>query len=420
MNEIASAAQSEYLYGRSLPGRFYTDADIFEADMRFLGDTQWWLVDHCSRIPRAGDYFVYRCGAESVIVLRDRDQGVRAFYNVCRHRGSLICLESSGNAKALTCPYHGWTYDLTGRLIGASSMPLDFDKQAHSLRPLHLQVESGLIFLNFTDGAPPSFDTFIARHRPFLAPHDLGSAKVAVQRHYPTKANWKLVVENFLECYHCKPAHPTYCSVHSAEKLLALGAGSGSSAGDLSAQFVRDLEQWEGETRAAGHITGMFGDGIDAPFFQGTGRMPIKPGHLTESINGTPVAPLMGAYSAYDGGQTAVGLNPISYVLASNDHAVMFLFSPRGPLETDVIATWLVRSDAQAARDYDEKTLTAVWDITLQEDKTITENNQLGVLSRHYVPGVHSLHEKRISDFVAWYMSHRNTDSRSDGGEERV
>lgn len=420
MNAIAPPAQSEYFYGRSLPRHFYTDAAIFEADMRFLGDTQWWLVDHCSRIPRAGDYFVYRCGAESVIVLRDRDQGVRAFYNVCRHRGSLICLESSGNAKALTCPYHGWTYDLTGRLIGASSMPLDFDKQAHSLRPLHLQVESGLIFLNFTDGAPPSFDTFIARHRPFLAPHDLGSAKVAVQRHYPTKANWKLVVENFLECYHCKPAHPTYCSVHSAEKLLALGAGSGSSAGDLSAQFVRDLEQWEGETRAAGHITGMFGDGIDAPFFQGTGRMPIKPGHLTESINGTPVAPLMGAYSAYDGGQTAVGLNPISYVLASNDHAVMFLFSPRGPLETDVIATWLVRSDAQAARDYDEKTLTAVWDITLQEDKTITENNQLGVLSRHYVPGVHSLHEKRISDFVAWYMSHRNTDSRSDGGEERV
>jgi Rieske 2Fe-2S family protein len=139
--------------------------------------------------------------------------------------------------------------------------------------------------------------------------------------------------------------------------------------------------------------------------------MPIKPGHLTESINGTPVAPLMGAYSAYDGGQTAVGLNPISYVLASNDHAVMFLFSPRGPLETDVIATWLVRSDAQAGRDYDEGTLTAVWDITLQEDKTITENNQLGVLSRHYVPGAHSLHEKRISDFVAWYMSHRNTGS---------
>jgi phenylpropionate dioxygenase-like ring-hydroxylating dioxygenase large terminal subunit len=411
MNEIASAAQSEYLYGRSLPGRFYTDADIFEADMRFLGDTQWWLVDHCSRIPRAGDYFVYRCGAESVIVLRDRNQVVRAFYNVCRHRGSLICLESSGHAKALTCPYHGWTYDLTGRLIGASSMPLDFDKQAHSLRPVHLQVECGLIFLNFTDGVPPSFDAFIARHRPFLAPHDLGSAKVAVQRHYPTKANWKLVVENFLECYHCKPAHPTYCSVHSAEKLLALGAGSGSSAGDLSAQFKRDLEQWERETRAAGHLTGMFGDDIDAPFFQGTGRMPIKPGHLTESINGTPVAPLMGAYSAYDGGQTAVGLNPISYVLASNDHAVMFLFSPRGPLETDVIATWLVRSDAQAGRDYDEGTLTAVWDITLQEDKTITENNQLGVLSRHYVPGAHSLHEKRISDFVAWYMSHRNTGS---------
>jgi phenylpropionate dioxygenase-like ring-hydroxylating dioxygenase large terminal subunit len=421
MNAKAGTVKSDYQQGRSLPRHFYCDPRIFETDMRFLGETQWLLVDHSSRIPQPGDYFVFRCGNENVIVLRDRDRAVRAFYNVCRHRGSLICLESSGHVKALTCPYHAWTYDLTGRLIGASSMPPDFDKHAHSLRPVHVQVESGLIFVNLADGSPPSFETFFARHRPFLAPHDFGSAKVAIQRHYPTQANWKLVVENFLECYHCKPAHPTYCSVHSAEKLLALGAGPGSSAGDLAARFESELERWERAARTAGQVTGMFGDGVDAPYFQGSGRMPIKQGYLTESINGTPVAPLMGTYTAYDGGQTAIGFNPISYVMASNDYAVMFLFAPRGPRATDVIATWLVSSNAQAGRDYDEDRLTAVWDITLKEDKTITENNQLGVMSRHYVPGVHSLHEKRISDFVVWYMTHRDTESgERSAGENHV
>jgi phenylpropionate dioxygenase-like ring-hydroxylating dioxygenase large terminal subunit len=159
-------------------------------------------------------------------------------------------------------------------------------------------------------------------------------------------------------------------------------------------------------TRAAGQVVGMFGDDVDSPYFQGSGRMPIQKGFVTESMDGQPVAPLMGSYSAYDGGQTAFGFNPISYVMASNDHAVMFVFVPRGPLSTDVIATWLVDQDALEGRDYDPTHLIKVWDITLKEDKTITENNQRGILSRHYEPGLHSLHEKRISDFVAWYMKH--------------
>jgi phenylpropionate dioxygenase-like ring-hydroxylating dioxygenase large terminal subunit len=298
-------------------------------------------------------------------------------------------------------------------------MPSHFDKAEHSLREAHVRVEAGLIFVNLASGEPPAFAEFIERHRPFLAPHDLSAAKIAVQRVYPTAANWKLVVENFLECYHCKPAHATYLSVHSADKLLSLGAGAGSASGDLAVRFATELAEWERVTRAAGHVTGMFGDDAHSAHFAGTGRMPIKKGCLTESIDGRPVAPLMGSYSDYDGGQTAVGFNPISYVLASNDHAVMFSFLPRRPLSTDVIATWLVRSDATAGKDFDEAKLLAVWDITLREDKTITENNQLGVLSKSYVPGLHSLHEKRISDFVAWYVMHRDQGRGEVAAEER-
>jgi Rieske 2Fe-2S family protein len=164
----------------------------------------------------------------------------------------------------------------------------------------------------------------------------------------------------------------------------------------------------------------MFGDDVDSAYFQGSGRTPIQKGFLTESLDGKPVAPLMGSYAAYDGGQTACCFNPISYVMASNDHAVLFLFAPRGPLSTDVIATWLVREDAVAGRDYDSAHLIKVWDVTLREDKTITENNQRGVLSRHYEPGLHSLHEKRISDFIAWYMLHGRPREPEEGCEDRI
>jgi phenylpropionate dioxygenase-like ring-hydroxylating dioxygenase large terminal subunit len=401
-----NSKRASYIYGRSLPQRYYCDEAIFDEDVSFLEQKQWLLADHASRIPKPGDYFLFKCGKESLIIVRGRGREIQAFYNVCRHRGSLICLEPSGHVKGFTCPYHAWTYDLSGRLIGASSMPTEFDKSAHALKKAHIRVESGLVFVNMADGEPPSFESFIERHRPFLVPHGFENAKVAVQLIYPTEANWKLVVENFLECYHCKPAHATFCAVHSADKLVSLGAGPGSASGDLATKFDAELSEWESVTRAAGQVVGMFGDDVDSPYFQGSGRMPIQKGFVTESVDGKPVAPLMGSYSAYDGGQTAFGFNPTSYVMASNDHAVMFVFVPRGPLSTDVIATWLVDQDALEGRDYDPTHLIKVWDITLKEDKTITENNQRGILSRHYEPGLHSLHEKRISDFIAWYINH--------------
>lgn len=412
----------DYAYGRSLPQRFYCDANVCADDIRFLGDSQWILADHGKRIPEPGDYFLFQFGPESVIVLRDRNENVRAFYNVCRHRGSIICSAKSGQLAALTCPYHAWTYDLTGRLVGAAYMPADFDKATHSLRTAYVKVEDGLIFLNLSATGPPSFEEFIHRHRPYLRVHDLQNTKIAVRRTYPTVANWKLVVENFSECYHCGPAHPTFSSVHSAQRLLSLGAGRGSSSHTLSSRYRKELAAWDQLERQAGRPAGVFGDGPESPFFQGGGRTPIKSGYMTESVGGKPVAPLMGAFAAFDGSRTVAAFNPISYLIASNDHAVVLSFVPRDVLYTEVIASWLVHSDAEAGRDYDESDLTRVWDVTLREDKVITENNQLGVASRHYQPGRHSLVETRVSDFVSWYMCHRHPElspSTNDEGSSR-
>lgn len=394
----------EFRYGQSLAGRYYSDPELFARDIGILGKSQWLLVDHVSRIPKPGDYFLLTIGAENLIIIRDRKDVVHALYNVCRHRGSRICLEPAGHAGALVCPYHAWTYDLDGRLRGAAAMPEGFDKANHSLRKAHLRIEDGFIFICLAQPIPPDFEAFISRFKRYLAPHGFAQAKVAVRRNYPTAANWKLVVENFLECYHCKPAHPTYCSVHSPEKLLAFGAGAGSSSGELTSKFSTELAAWEIEARENGYVTGMFSDGPDSDFFQAASRLPIGGGYLTESVGGTPVAPLMGAFSAYDRAQTALALNPLSYIIASNDHAAVFRFTPRGPCSTDVEVLWLVHAEAVVGKDYDVATLVRVWDVTLQEDKIITENNQAGTQSAQYTPGPHSLHETRISDFLAWYM----------------
>jgi Rieske 2Fe-2S family protein len=390
-------------YGRSLSRALYSDPEVFEADLRMLTTTQWLLVDHASRIPAAGDYFLFDIGCENLIIVRDKAQQVRGFYNVCRHRGSRVCLQPHGHVGSFVCPYHAWSYDLDGRLRGAAAMPEGFDKSAHGLKPVHIRTLAGFIFVNLSAAALPDFEHFADRFRPYLAPHGFESAKVAVRVSYPTEANWKLVVENFKECYHCKPAHPTYCSVHDPQKLLAFGAGPGSASGDLAERFHGELKQWERETQAKGHPVGMFTDDASSTWFQTACRLPIGRGYVTEALGGKPVAPLMGSFAEYDGGQTAIVFNPISYIMASNDHAAVMRFTPRGPLQTDVETLWVVRGDAVEGRDYDPQALIKVWDVTLREDKVITENNQLGVLSHSYAPGPHSLHETRISDFLDWY-----------------
>lgn len=406
-NGSDTVAAPSIAYGRSLPSAYYSSLDIYQDDVRMLGATQWLLVDHASRIARSGDYFLFAFGEESLIIVRDRHGGVHALFNVCRHRGSRLCLELEGSAATLTCPYHAWSYALDGRLLAAPAMSAGFDRSEHGLARAHVRVENGFIFVNLSQTTPPDFENFISRSRAYVVPHGFANATVARRIRYPTAANWKLLIENFLECYHCKTAHPTYCSVHDPDKLLAFGAGPGSSSAQLIEKFAGAQATWETMARAKGFMTGMLADDSRSPYFQAFSRVPVGNDFKTEALGGHPVAPLMGDYREYDMAQTAVTFNPLGHVIASSDHALVFRFTPRGPVLTDVEAIWLVHGDARAGRDYDPDALVHVWDVTLREDKTITENNQAGVMSSRYSPGQHSEHEARISDFVDWYARSR-------------
>ena len=154
LNSLIESARQESV--RAQP--FYCDEDVFGLDMQKVVTRKWLLVDHVSRIPEPGQFFLYEVGLESIIVIRDNDGTINALFNVCRHRGSLVCLEKEGKRNRLTCPYHAWTYGLDGSLQSARFMPEDFKPLDHGLFKCHVRVHHGLIFLNLSSGEEPEFD----------------------------------------------------------------------------------------------------------------------------------------------------------------------------------------------------------------------------------------------------------------------
>ena len=402
---VIEALMNGYRDGYSLEQPFYLDQGVFEADFERIVEPMWLFVDHVSRIPNTGDYFLYEIGGESIIVVRGRDENIRAFYNVCRHRGSRICSEKQGNAKLLMCPYHAWSFDLDGTLKAARTMPEDFNAADWGLHSCHVRVREGLIFLNLSRSEPPDFDAFIEPLLPCLELHDLGNAKIAHSGAYPTDANWKLVVENFFECYHCQPSHPEYCQVHPKDYVLALGGGAGSGPDGAEEAYQPQLDAFKARAAALGHTVKGHSSGEDSFNFSGSSRTGIQEGWLSETEDGTPAAPLMGKFNDWDGGYTGVSFNPLSTLLMTNDFATAFRFTPIDATHTDVELIWMVRADAEEGKDYDKEKMIWLWDVTTIADKRIIEDNHAGVTSRRYQPGPYSDHERGTQALIHWYLN---------------
>src|SRR5580704_15308376 len=180
--ELASSARSGY----SLDQRFYCDDEVFAADFEHVVARKWIVAGHIDRLRRKGDYFLFKIGTESIIIVRSDDSTINAFYNVCRHRGSLICTESEGRVTRLTCGYHAWSYGLDGALLSARLMPADFSKQDNGLHRCRVRVFYGLIFINLSDEEPADFDDTFGDLAPHLDFHGFADAKIAHARSYPT------------------------------------------------------------------------------------------------------------------------------------------------------------------------------------------------------------------------------------------
>ena len=382
--------------GRALSRDFYSDPAIFECDMQRMLLRHWFCAGHASSVPRAGDYLLVDLGAESVIIVRTSSGELRALLNVCRHRGSRICSARTGKAASgrLTCPYHAWSYGLDGNLLVARQMPEAFDLADFSLKSLPVRVMQGLIFTTFAQN-PLDLRTAEEALAQSAGVHGWADAKVAHRELYSIKANWKLAVENYMECYHCTPAHPEFAKRH-------VYARPAESTGEL---------ERAGRTRAA--ALGIAVPDVDLyGCAAGAGsesvsimRSALNDGMASATDDGRSAARLMGAFSASDGNSTYFDIGPLSDFLAYPDHGVIYRFIPRAAQHTEMEVLWLVHQDAVEGIDYDVERLTWLWKTTSVEDKKIVEMNQAGVNSRFFEPGPYSMQETYAGRFVDWYLA---------------
>lgn len=389
IDELIASHRSGY----SLDQRFYTDPEIYALEVEKIVNRNWILAGHISQLPEPGDFKVLNVGQESAIIVRGKDGELKGFANVCRHRGSLVCLDQQGHADKFQCPYHGWVYDIDGKLIAARNMSDSFDKATHGLKTVSIGVIHGLLFVCFDDN-PPTIEGAIHDLQEVMDMYEFETLKVAAQKSYAIPANWKLSIENYQECYHCATAHPEYALMHTMmlddEKRER---ASGHMHERMEVCGIKDIE--------IDHV-----DGAARPGEIGFGyaRTAMFNKYKTGSKGGEPVAPLLGKITGYDGGQADLSFGPFSFVLAYNDHAVCYVFTPIDQYNSNCEVYWLVRGDAQEGKDYDIDELTWLWDVTTHADKEIISNNSKGVHSKYYEPGPFSGMEDLESNYIEWIL----------------
>lgn len=378
--------------GLALPREFYTRQDIYDYDIAAYWNQSWIWVGHESQLPNPGDYITFDYGQESIIVVRDKEGALHAHLNVCRHRGSRVCTESAGNARVLVCPYHAWTFELSGQLRSGRAMGPDFDPGKWGLFPAQLRVFQGLIFVCASADAPP-IDAGLADLAPLTAPFGLDRLKIAHSASYPVPANWKLAVENYMECYHCAPSHKEYARSHTLKAPHEMeGLMEPLQARSAAIGLPTDIYHTSGA--AAG------GAGADTYYR----RYPLYDGFETGSRDGTALAPLLGDLTGFDGGATDLQIGPLNNFLIYADHVVGYRFVPRGLQETDIQIVWLVHEEAEEGRDYDVDALTWLWHVTSLDDERIIRHNQEGVNSQFFQPGPLNPMEWGIQSFYEGYL----------------
>ena len=384
---------ADFQQGFALPRHFYTSKAVYENDIENYWNASWIWVGHTSQIPNPGDYFLFEYGLESIIVARDRDDNVGAFLNVCRHRGSRVCIEKTGTKRVFVCPYHAWTYELNGKLRAAREMGSDFDPSKYGLFKAHVRVFDGMIFI-CTGETPPEIDAGLEKLAPLIAPFEFENLKIAHTASYPVPANWKLALENYMECYHCAPAHAEYSRSHSLKDPSTM---TDELVGAMVAKSTK-----AGLPTAVLEENGADGNGVIMDFYYH--RYPLYPGYQSGSKSGDPVAPLLGELQEFDEGTTDIQIGILNNFLAYSDYVVGYRFIPMSLQETNIEVVWFVRADANEGVDYNIEDLTWLWHVTSLDDERIIRVNQEGVNSHYFQPGPLSEMEWGIRAFYQGYI----------------
>src|SRR5258707_2937674 len=340
---------------KTLAQRYFVAAEVFVEEQGRIFSKQWVLVGHQSQIKKAGDYFVIEVSGESLIVIRDSKFEIRAFFNVCRHRGAQLKEDGRGHASVIQCPYHAWTYGLDGRLIGAPHMDdvPGFAKADYSLHAVNLGLWEGFIFVNLVpkrDGSLSIEDWFAPLAGKF-SHWNMSILRPAKRLEYDVRANWKLMFENYSECYHCPGVHPQLQKVSPYD----------SAANDLRA----------------------------CPIL--SGFMKINPGNSL-TMSGNACAAFVGEienlqqvfyYSIFP--NMLLSLHP--------EYVMVHQLWPQSPERTLIVCDWLFHPDAFGRKDFKPEDAIEFWATTNKQDSHVCELSQQGIASRAYEPGPYSSRE---------------------------
>lgn len=339
---------------KTLPQRYFISPEIFAREQAAIFSAQWVLVGHQSQIGKAGDYFVQEVAGESLIIVRDQRAEVRGFYNVCRHRGTRLCEEKNGHSSAIQCPYHAWTYGLDGRLIGAPHMDKvqGFDKAEHSLHAIELALWEGFIFVNLAD-EPALLEEVFAPLAGKFTHWNLPKLRSGKRIEYDVRANWKLIFENYSECYHCPGVHP------ALQKLTPY-----------------DLAE---------------NDLCEGPFLGGF--MPITKGHSL-TMTGNACALPVGDTKGEDQNRVFYySIFPTMLLSMHPDYVMVHQLWPQSPERTVILCDWFFHPEAFARPDFHPDDAIEFWDMTNKQDWHVCELSQQGIASRAYQPGPYSPRE---------------------------
>src|SRR6266481_9256052 len=376
---------------KTLAQRYFVSPEIFAQEQSKIFSKQWILVGHQSQIPKAGDYFSSEVAGESLIVVRDHSstrepagaerpgrparsvdereasQSIRGFYNVCRHRGTRLREDQTGHASAIQCPYHAWTYGLDGRLVGAPHMDgvPGFDKADYSLYPVRLSLWEGFIFVNLAD-SPISLDKWFAPLAGKFSHWNLPMLRSAKRIDYDVQANWKLIFENYSECYHCPGVHP------ALSKLTPYD----SAENDL----------------------------CEGPFLGGFMRI-TKGNSLT--MSGNACALPVGDVQADDHHRVFYySIFPNMLLSMHPDYVMVHQLWPQSPERTVVLCDWFFHPEAFDRADFHPNDAVEFWDMTNRQDWHVCELSQQGIASRAYRPGPYSPRETIPAAWDREYLRH--------------
>ena len=356
---MVSMAEAEATRGvPTLPGRYYYDAALFAREQERLFATQWVCVGRAERLSAPGAYFLAQVAGESLIVLRDRAGVVRAFYNVCRHRGARLCVAEEGALRAtIQCRYHAWTYALDGQLVGAPNMreDPDFEPAGYGLAPVHLREWEGLLFVCLAAQPGELLQQGDEMAHPRIARYNLAALKVARTIVYDVRANWKIIVANYEECAHCALVHPELSA-----RVPTFKEGLATGGLDDGADYAH---------------------GVEALTMPATASRPPLPGLLPED------------YHRYYG----LTVHPNLFINFNPDHVGIVTMTPLEAGSTRLTAEWLFDPAVMAQPGFDPSDVIDFSDLVKRQDWDVCELSQLGVASRGFRDGgVYGPHERHI------------------------